>query len=136
MMVAVLLWDAAAWAAPLPPLPAVDVCGVIVAREWVAEQHLKAKPGASGSLGRERVVPAHLRVILDDVTGVSHGLAQRLSLMAGAPKSVMPEDGILLLLPVRGPSEFSSAVSLCVTGYMLRGDEGIVLPLFSSISAR
>ena len=123
-------------AAPLPPLPPADLCGRILDQAWVPEEHLEAWPGASGSLGRDRSVPAHLRVILGEVTGIPRDLAERLSFLAGASAGEVPDGGILLLLAVDGPDEFTGAASLCVTGYRVRGDEGITLTSFESINTR
>ena len=131
-----LSWGTAALAAPLPPIPAVDVCGTIVDRAWVPEEHLEAQPGASGSLGRDRTVPAHLRVILAEVAGLSGDLAGRLSNYAGARAGEVPDGGMLLLLEVGEPDDFARATSLCVAGYTVSGDEGITLTSFTSFTLR
>ena len=131
-----LLPAGAAIAAPLPPLPAADLCGTVLSREWVPEEHRAARPGASGSLGRERILPAHLRVILGRVTGIPGDLAKRLSFMAGASANEVPDGGMLLLLQVEGPDRFADAATLCVTGYQVRGDEGITLTSYLSLTAR
>ena len=129
-------WLGDAAAAPLPPLPAADLCGRIIAQRWVAEDHRKALPGASGSLGHDRTVPAHLRVVLGEVTGVSRDLAGRLSRIAGAQAGEVPEGGMLLLLGADRPDRLAGAVSLCVKGYALRGDEGITVPSFAALTLR
>ena len=126
----------AALAAPLPPLPAADLCGRIVTQSWVAERHLEAVTGASGSLGRERTVPAHLRVVLGQVTGLSRDLAQRLSRLAGAYSGEVPAGGMLLLLAMERPDRLSGAATLCVTGYKVRGDEGITLTSYAGLTTR
>ena len=86
-------------------------------------------------MGHERIVPAHLRVILGRVTGIPGDLADRLSFLAGASAGEVPRGGMLLLLAVSGPHELTGAVSLCVSGYEIRGDEGITLTSFRSLTA-
>jgi hypothetical protein len=131
-----LLCGGAAMAAPLPPLPAADFCGTIISREWVPEEHRTARPGASGSLGQERILPAHLRLILGRVMGIPGDLAKRLSFLAGASANEVPEGGMLLLLPAEGPDRFAEAATLCVKGYQVRGDEGITLTSYLSVTVR
>lgn len=77
-----------------------------------------------------------MRVILGKVTGLSNGLARLMSKRAGARDGEVPEGGMLLLLEVGGSGDFGRAASLCVTGYMIKGDEGITITSFKSFTAR
>lgn len=52
---------------PMRPMPVVTVTGTVVEAKWVPEETSKGQPGAPGSLGRDRKIPAHFEVQLKDV---------------------------------------------------------------------
>lgn len=56
-------------AAPLPPLGKITITGTIAKASWVPAGSLKGRKGLSGSLGRDRVIPAHFVVTLYDYSG-------------------------------------------------------------------
>lgn len=127
---ALLAAGSVAQAAPLPRLDPVDVCGIIRSARSLPEQHLPAVPGASGSLGHDRTVPAHARVLLNPYRGVPRATARKLTRMVGGDAA----RGLLLLLPGVDPARLAAGRLLCVTGYRLRGDEGLTRALRTSLT--
>jgi hypothetical protein len=101
----------------------VDLCGTIRSTTWIAEQHLAAVPGASGTLGQERSVPAHGRVVLQPFDGISPATAHRLSALVGG--SELAADAMLVLVPEVDPARLAAGRRLCLVGYKITGDEGI-----------
>lgn len=79
------------WGALLVALPAassaellcragpVTVEGRVVRVEFRAKEHVKAIPGMSGTLGQDRVRPAHYEVVLDEYSGVTGSVAAQMA---------------------------------------------------------
>lgn len=112
-----------AQAAPLPPHPAVTICGVVVEQSWTPARHEPGRTGFSGSLGRDRTFPAHVRVVLDNYTGIDATVAQRINGLLGAPE-LSGIDRVALILPNDNPDLLRGIHRLCVEGFTIRGDEG------------
>jgi hypothetical protein len=121
-------------AAPLPPMTPVSLCGDVVGAMYQAEQHLDAVPGASGSLGRPRLVPAHYRVVLVHVTGIDAATLRRLTLLAGPRPGEVPKAGVLLLIGAAGRADLGQAAALCITRYRVSGDEGLTLTTYDTLT--
>jgi hypothetical protein len=115
-------------AAPLPPMAPVDACGEIQSLEWLPSETLPAVPGMSGSAGRKREWPARFVAVLGNVQGldeaqIAHINALLSSSSDSAGVNVTP-DGLLLVLPIEDPDLLKRGVGICVTGFVVRGDEG------------
>ena len=115
---------ALARAAPLPPLPAIDVCGAIESYRWSAQVVLSAKPGFSGSLGHRRVFPPRFELVLKDYDGVDPALAARINGLMGYRAESGSAPRLELLIASPRPHMLDGVPRLCVLGYSLRGDEG------------
>lgn len=115
-------------AAPLPPMNPVDIRGRIVRLQWVPERHVKGVPGMSGSAGRNRVMPAHFRVVLEHVEGTDAETLDRISAWVRPPDEQVPEckDPPCATLKIEHPDPhfLSVGMRIAVWGYCVRGDEG------------
>jgi hypothetical protein len=111
-------------AAPLPPFAPVDICGTIVERLWVPSEFRHGQPGFSGSLGHDRVIPAHLRVVLADYAGVDAAVARRINTLLGYTPPSDAHQRVLLRLPTDDPNLLAGVRRVCVEGFAIRGDEG------------
>jgi hypothetical protein len=120
--VAVVL-SSTAEAAPLPPFPPVNICGVIFEQSWIPTKFVQGRPGFSGSLGHDRTLPAHFRIILENYTGIDATLAKRINgFLSVTELSEMKR--VLLLLPTDNPELLRGVRHLCIEGFVIRGDEG------------
>lgn len=79
MAAAAVIMVSTAEAAPLPPFPPVNVCGVIVEQSWVPAESVRGQKGFLGSLGHDRTFPAHLRIVLENYTGIDATVARRIN---------------------------------------------------------
>lgn len=113
-------------AAPLPPQAPVDVMGTIGEAKWFPEKRVPAaSTRASGSLGHDRVFPAHFLVTLEDYDGISSATAQRLSARVDT-QSTSTKTGDTLLLMLNSPDKelLKPGMRVRVRDYTVSGDEG------------
>ena len=116
-------------AAPLPPLGEVDLTGTIAALKWVPEQKLKGKPGMSGSLGRDRTLPAHFEITLRPYSGPTAQQAWMMNGFMGVrstgaeDRSQMPAS-LIIWISSEDPHQFKPGQRLRIRAYTVRGDEG------------
>jgi hypothetical protein len=61
------------FSAPLPQTGPFDIKGCIKEISWHPVKFIKKIPGASGTLGKDRKVPAHYRITLTDTTVDNRG---------------------------------------------------------------
>jgi hypothetical protein len=124
-----LLWSKALLGVPLPPIGPVDVEGRIEKAVWVPEERLKGRPGLSGSLGRDRTIPAHFLITLADYQGVEPPTARALTrcltnrpVGGSDPKEKPP----FLLLKIHHEDRrlLKAGMRVRIKGYTIRGDEG------------
>jgi hypothetical protein len=111
-------------AAPLSLMEPVSFCGTVVDSIWVAARDLPGLPGASGSLGHDRTVPAQMRLVLQDVSGIDADTAARISFLVGIAPD---ETGVVVLLESQYPLLRITAARVCIKDYTISGDEGITL---------
>ena len=116
-------------AAPLRRYKPVDICGTIVERSWVPAEFRRGRPGFSGSLGHDRTFPAHVRVVLENYTGIDAATAHRINRTLGFADATMPQppgapQRLLLLLPTDDRALLAGVNRLCVEGFGITGDEG------------
>jgi hypothetical protein len=126
-------------AAPIPPVGPFDISGTIGEIQWVPEQQVPGQPGFSGSLGRDRLVPAHFVVLLVNFSGVDANNAVRMSryiipdAYGNSNPSGMPPY-IILKLNFKDSNFLSVGKKIKVRGYVVRGDEGGTWTFFTGIS--
>ena len=116
-------------AAPLRRYPPVDICGTIIEQSWVPAEFRRGRPGFSGSLGHDRTFPAHMRLVLENYTGIDAATAHRINRTLGFADSTTPNPQgaprrILLLLPTDNRTLLAGINRLCVEGFAITGDEG------------
>jgi len=122
---AVSLGGGSAVAAPLPQFVPVDVCGEIVTQSWQPQRFVPAKPGFSGSLGRDRTFPARFRVVIENYRGIDAATAGRINgFLSFKPAEAGARPRVVLLLPHADSRHLDGAVALCVEGFHISGDEG------------
>ena len=118
---------APALAAPIPPIGPVNICGDVVSQSWQAERFVPGRPGFSGSLGHDRTFPARFRVVLQNYRGIDAATAQRINgylSMQPAERGAGGPPRVVLLLAHADSRFLDGAVSLCVEGFRISGDEG------------
>lgn len=120
---AAIIAASTAEAAPLPPFPAVNVCGVVVEQSWSPSQSVPGRPGFSGSLGRDRTFPARLRIVLENYTGIDATVARRINGFLNATE-LSEMNRLALLLPTDNPDLLRGVHRLCIEGFTVHGDEG------------
>lgn len=115
-------------AAPLPPIDPLDVCGVIRLADWLPPRSLPPVAGMSGSAARQRDWPGQFAVVLDDVRG---GNAPDMTQINGLLRTSHDGVGVrlgpgqlLLILAEDDPARLTGMKSLCVSGFVVSGDEG------------
>jgi len=118
-------------AAPLPPMEPVSFCGTVTDSTWVEQLDLLAWPGASGSLGHDRTVPAHMRLVLHDVSGIDAETAAQISFLVGIAPD---ETGVVVRLDSPYPLRDLTAARVCIKEYRVSGDEGITLTSYAGYS--
>lgn len=114
----------AAAAAPLPPFRPVDICGAVVERVWVPAEIRRGQPGMSGSLGRDRTFPAHLRLVLESYTGIDAVTARRINFLLGAGAGRGDPQRLQIHPPTDDPAWLTGVRRICVEGFSISGDEG------------
>lgn len=135
---AALLLASTAEAAPIQPLGPLDICGAVVMQDWQPERFVRGKPGFSGSLGRDRTFPARFRVVLQNYRGIDAAAAARIN----GYLSMKPDERgtgaprVVLLVPHADARFLDGAVSLCVEGYHIGGDEGGTWTRYRTLSVQ
>jgi hypothetical protein len=124
---------ATALAAPLPPIPVSDPCGRVVEASFVPDAFIRGQPGMSGTLGVDRTVPAHFRIVIEPVSGITPEVAARLN-DAVLFRGGTPPTRVALLLGSTDPQLFADVRTVCVRGYQLQGDEGSTWTHFRELS--
>lgn len=119
----------AAIAAPLPPLGKIDVTGTIAEARWVPEATLRGRKGFSGSLGRDRVTPAHFVVTLRDYAGPTVKQAWMMNGFMGAVAGETEDRGklppTLVVWVNSGDRELLKVgMRIRLVDYTVSGDEG------------
>ena len=120
----------ATFAAPLPPMDPVTIEGTISQVQWTPDTKVKGRPGFSGSLGVDRIVPAHFRVKLVDFSGLEKALAWRINGIMSDPSSNPNADRgqspphLILQLNDKDPQALKLGMRIRVRDYDVRGDEG------------
>ncbi|MFZ2100812.1 MAG: hypothetical protein WAU86_09640, partial [Oricola sp.] len=114
--------------APLPPFRPVDLCGTVRSANWLPPLVRPPIKGMSGSAGHERKWPGRFVVVLDGVTGIGPENFRLINTLLttsrdGASVALAPGE-LLLVLPFDDPGYLSDAAAICVTGFVIRGDEG------------
>jgi len=118
-----------AWGAPLPPMKPVTVEGTIERVQWSPDTKIPGRPGLSGSLGVDRVEPAHFRITLVDYRGVDTATAWRLNRLVGelgasTADEREPPHSLVLKLNDDEPRALIPGMRIRVRGYVVSGDEG------------
>jgi hypothetical protein len=128
-------------AAPVPPVGPFDITGTISEVQWYPEQFVKGKPGASGSLGRDRSIPSHFLIKLVNYSGVDVNNAIRITRYISFkaygdnnPSGRPPF--IILKLNFKDRNFLSAGKKIKVRGYTVRGDEGGTWTAFAGVSAQ
>lgn len=124
-VVCLAVWCANVNAAPLPPEKPATISGTIVSADWTPATPRKARPGFSGSLGVDVVVPAHFRVVLKDYDGVSSTTAKRISFYVtehAAEDSA--QSRVALQLNHKDREFLQPGMRIRVRNYHIAGDEG------------
>jgi hypothetical protein len=116
-------------ASPIKPVGPVDVAGRVTEITWVPEQKIKSRPGMSGSLGHDRINPAHFLVTLIDYEGVTSETAVMMTRYINwtALKGHEPPNRpsfILLKINHNNKNYLKKGWKIRVVGYTVRGDEG------------
>lgn len=124
--------------APLPPMKPVTVEGVIRRLQWSPETKIAGRPGFSGSLGRDRVVPAHFRITLVEYRGVESDEAWRINGIMSDPgvseaDRNQPPAHVILQLNDDDPHALMPGMRIRVKGYVVSGDEGGTWTRFQSL---
>ena len=116
-------------AAPLPPAGPVDLCGTIVSAKWEPARTVRGIPGMSGTAGHDRTFPAQFTILLEAVTGADANTARNINIAFGlygadARETPAGPQRVRLGLNHDDSHLLDGAVSLCIQGYSVRGDEG------------
>lgn len=125
---ALLGYNGAAVSAPLPPFEPVDVCGNVRSARWLPPRTLPPVPGMSGSAGRQRSWPGRFVIVLGETRGITRRQkAQANALLTtsgdGVGISLLPGQ-LLLVLAEDNPALLKRYDQICVTGFVVSGDEG------------
>lgn len=128
----------AARGAPLPPMQPVTVEGVIERLQWSPDTKVAGRPGFSGSLGRDHVVPAHFRITLVEYHGFEAEAAWRINGIMSDPgvsgaNRDRPPPHVILQLNHDDPHALVPGMRIRVTGYVVAGDEGGTWTRFQSL---
>lgn len=116
-------------AAPVPPAGPMNITGTIESLEWVPKEFIKARiPGASGTLGVDRMLAARFKVVLRDYTGLTEDNVKELrrfynGAFPGNPPD-HPSPRIHITLLSGNPKLLAVGMKIRVTGYTIAGDEG------------
>lgn len=124
-VIAVLGIVSVVMAAPTRRLPPADISGTIAELNWVPEKKAAGKPGFSGTLGQDRVFPAHFVVTLVNYDGVTSATAKQLSGLLGDRKGrVQGPENLALMLPHEDKESLKTGMRIRVKQYRISGDEG------------
>jgi len=115
--------------APLPPLGKTDVTGTIEEARWVPEASLKGRKGFSGSLSRDRVIPAHFAVTLRDYAGPSARQAWMMNgfmgvMTDGTEDRSKPPPTVVVWVNSGDRSYLKAGMRIRLIDYTVTGDEG------------
>jgi hypothetical protein len=115
-------------AAPLPSVAPVHPCGKVRQVHVLPPKTLPAVPGISGSAGRERHWPSRAVIVLSQVRGITRQQRQQLNVLLstssdGGAIELRPGH-LLLILTGAEAVALRPSVRICVTGFVVRGDEG------------
>lgn len=134
---AILAFGSGVFAAPLPQLPPLDLCGAIVFIDWLEPAVEPAQPGYSGSIAVERHWPGRAVVILDLVCTDDAATLETANMFqygsAGGAERHLEPGQALLVLPHDAPPALSLGRTLCVQGFAVSGDEGGTWTRFESL---
>jgi hypothetical protein len=126
---ALILFGSTLNAAPIRGQGPFDITGTISESAWVPEEFRKGRPGWSGSLRHDRVVPSHFVVKLVKYSGVPAESAVRITRYInykaygeGNPSGMPPF--IILKINSKESKFLKKGMKIRVTGYTVRGDEG------------
>lgn len=118
-----------AMGAPIIPIGPVEISGTVSEIKWVPEKKIKGIPRMSGSLGHDRIVPAHFLITLTNYKGVDSKTAITMtryldwSALQGEEKKEKPPF-ILLKINHSDKEYLKRGMKIKVIGYTVRGDEG------------
>ena len=129
LLVAPLFAMGSLLAAPLPPMNAVNITGTVIKATWVPAKKLKAMPGLSGSLGRDRVLPAHLVVTISEFKGPTGRQTRKLNAFVGEPAENPSDESAIpnrMVIWINSEKKLTLAAGtrIHVRGYRVTGDEG------------
>lgn len=115
--------------APLPPMQPVTVEGVIERLQWSPDTKVAGRPGFSGSLGRDHVVPAHFRITLVEYRGLEAAEAWRINGIMSDPGLVgadrnRPPPHVILQVNDDDPHALVPGMRIRIKSYVVSGDEG------------
>ena len=116
-------------AAPTPAVGPLDVEGKVLRVDWSPKKSAQGIPGMSGTMGIDRIIPAHFRVYLTDYSGVDADVIGRMKAIYRWPISDnLNTDGtpefIVLQLSHEDKTFIRKGMKIRVRGYLLKGDEG------------
>jgi len=133
-VVAIAAMAALAWidilsSAPLPSLGKVDVTGTIEEARWTPEASLKGRPGISGSLGRNRLIPARFTVTLRDYSGPPARQAWMMNGFMGVETTGTedrdnPPPALVVFVNSADRSYLKAGMKIRLADYTVTGDEG------------
>jgi len=125
-------------AVPVRPLGPVNISGKVNDLNWVPEKKIKATHGMSGSAGRDRTIPAHFLVKLENFEGIDSRTA--VIMTRYIDRSAFKNQGwdvkppfILLKINHTDQNYLRKGMKIKVSGYTVRGDEGGVWTYFTRI---
>jgi len=115
--------------APLPPLGKTDVTGTIGEARWMPEASLKGRSGFSGSLGRDRLIPARFTVTLRDYSGPPARQAWMMNgftgvKITGTEDRDNPPPTLVVLVNSADRSYLQAGMKIRLVDYTVTGDEG------------
>jgi hypothetical protein len=107
----------------------VTVEGMIHRVQWSPDTKIAGRPGFSGSLGVDRIEPAHFRITLGDFSGLHVDEAWRLNGIMSVPTAPdadrsVPPPYLVLQLNNDDPHALIPGMRIRVRGYVVSGDEG------------
>lgn len=128
---AVLLWVSLLLplrGAPLPPAGIADIEGTIEKATWKPGKKLKAIKGMSGSAGRDRTLPAHFVIVLNNFSGPTDKQAAMMNSFVGAAKSGEAKGAgpsrLTVWINSSDPSFLKPGMRIRISRYTVTGDEG------------
>jgi hypothetical protein len=112
------------------------VCGTVVSRSWHASTAHRGRPGAAGAQRFDRTVPAHLRVVLADYTGLDAASARRINLMVAFAEKADPPQRVMLHLVTDTPDFLKGARAICIEGLQVSRSEGGLVTRYTRVVVR